>query len=66
MNVTAFCHVAFEDLGLLEPLLENLVVITGFSIAPEHTQFKLPDTMPNLIVLSCYRCYLPCYTQQIP
>jgi hypothetical protein len=59
MNVTAFCHIAFEDLGLPEPLLENLVVITGFSIAPEHKQFKLTDTMPASIYLSWYRCSLP-------
>jgi len=29
MNVTAIRHVAFEDLGLLEPLLEKL----GFEIS---------------------------------
>jgi len=31
--VTAIRHVAFEDLGLLEPLLKELAVMAGFSIA---------------------------------
>jgi len=64
--VIAICHVAFEDLGLLEPLLEELAVIASFSIASEHKQFKLTDTMPASIYLSWYRCSLPYYAQQIP
>lgn len=52
MNVTAIRHVAFEDLSLLEPLLEKLAVVTGFSTAPGHSQFTFPDTMPVSIFLS--------------
>lgn len=63
MNVTAIRHVSFEDLDMLEPLLENLAVIAGFSTAPEHPQFKFPDTMPNSIFISWYRCFLPYYAQ---
>jgi len=59
LNVTAICHVAFEDLGLLEPLLKELAVIAGFSIAPEHTPFKLTDTMPVSIFLSWHCHFLP-------
>lgn len=63
MNVTAIRHVAFEDLSLLEPLLEKLAVITGFSTAPGHSQFTFPDTMRVSIFLSWYRCFPPCWTQ---
>jgi len=66
MNVTAIRRVAVEDLDIPKPLLENLVDIAGFSTAPVHTQFKLPDTMPASIYLSWYRCSLPCYAQEIP
>ncbi len=66
MNVTAIRHAAFEDLDMLAHPLENLAVIAGFSNAPEHTQFKFPNTMPNSIALSWYRCFLPCYAQHIP
>ncbi|MCU7930179.1 MAG: hypothetical protein KZQ90_05220 [Candidatus Thiodiazotropha sp. (ex Codakia rugifera)] len=38
MNVTAIRRVAVEDLDIPKPLLENLIVIAGFSTAPEDVQ----------------------------